>query len=236
VLARSPASAAAFGELGVPSTRVRVAPDAAFVFADAAADRGTKSGNLRVAISVRSWPYLETGVAGQLRYERAIGDLCRRLVREHGAEVEFVSTCQGVPEYWTDDSEVAARIAGSLPPDVRAHVAVDREFHRPDELLARLATFPVVVATRMHAAILALCGGAAVVAIGYEDKTAEVFGELGLGRWVLPMEGIDPAALISLVDDLLGQRDAVAAQSRTAVAAQRVQAELVAEALAAVVR
>jgi colanic acid/amylovoran biosynthesis protein len=235
VLVRGEQSVRRVRSLGVAAERVLAAPDAAFLFAGAAPSRDTEpSGRLRVAISVRSWPYLSEGLAGQLRYERAIGDLCGRLVQQHGADVVFVSTCQGAPEYWTDDSEVAARIAASLPAEIGRHVTVDRAFHRPDELLALLATFPIVIATRLHAAILALCGGAAVVAIGYADKTAEVFGGLGLGRWVVPMDSIEPVALGALVDDLIGERQAVAAQAAAAVAAEAGKAGRVAEQLRAV--
>ena len=48
-----------------------------------------------------------------------IEDLVDGLVRDRGAEVTFISTCQGAPEYWADDSSVAAarlsfRFGGTL--------------------------------------------------------------------------------------------------------------------------
>ena len=75
-------------------------------------------------------------------------------------EVQLLSTCQGVPEYWTNDAEMAQRVLDGLPAPLRGRVRVDGRFHTPAELIAAYGAADLVIATRMHAAILALVGGA----------------------------------------------------------------------------
>jgi colanic acid/amylovoran biosynthesis protein len=193
-------------EIGVPRTAIHVGADTAFATAEpavleAARDRALPD-HPRVAVSVREWPH-----AGE-QYRAAIAALVTYLVREHKAEVTFLSTCQGVPEYVTDDSAVARSIAASLPADVV--VEVDAHWHAPDELRATLKSFDLVVATRMHAAILALAAGVPVFPIAYEFKTDELFAQLGLARFVQDIETIDAdasvAALGRFIEELPGLR------------------------------
>src|SRR5262249_44298517 len=137
-----------------------------------------------------------------------------------GAEVTFISTCQGIPEYRYDDSKVAEEIVRSLPETVQKKVRVVREFHRPELLIEILRGFDLLVATRMHAAILALVAGTPVLPIAYEFKTTELFQHLGLGQWVQEIENVRADALARSVEALLGDLPAL-----RAVIAKRVAQE-----------
>ena len=90
-------------------------------------------GALRVAVSVREWPYFarKPTSAGMADYRAAVASAIVALVRHYCADVVFLSTCQGVSAYWTDDSSVASAIWSSLPDDVQACVTVDSSFHDP---------------------------------------------------------------------------------------------------------
>jgi colanic acid/amylovoran biosynthesis protein len=229
--------------LGVPPHVVRVAPDAAFLLADddlARADRARplRPGSPRVAVSLRDWPFFRTRSAdvGQAAYERAVGGLCTWLVRTRGAEITCVSTCQGIPEYWADDSRPAARMVDGLPADVRARVQVDGAFRTPLALRDHLARFDLVVATRLHAAILAMTAGTPVLVIGYERKAHEVLGRMDLDQWVVDIEGIDGAGLIEATDRLLAELGPVSEELAKKVARQRELALAVADELRAAVR
>lgn len=216
ILLRDERSREHLRELSIPADRIAVSADPVFALAteDACAPEPSRRGEvgsgssgsnrrLRIAVSVRYWPYFEREKAGNRRYRGAVAALVGSLVRDAGAHVTFVSTCQGVPEYWTDDSRVAARIAKTLPADVRAEVTVDREHRSPGELLDLLGGFDLVVATRMHAAILALCAGTPVFPIAYEFKTRELFERLGLGDWVEDIEDVSEASLPAAVGRFL---------------------------------
>lgn len=190
---------------------VHVSSDAAFALADeetleqARLGRISGDGKLRVALSVRQWRYFKgaSARAGMERFEQAMSFLTEHLVKKHGAEIVYVSTCQGVPEYAYDDSIVADRIAARLSDEVRKRVRVDHRFHSPLDLLELLRPFDIVVATRMHMAILSLIVGVPVLPIAYEFKTSELFNRLGLGNWVESMEGIDGRTLAAKADAFL---------------------------------
>ena len=100
------------------------------------------------------------------------------LVKNLQAEVTFLSTCQGIPEY-EDDSEIARRVVERLAKSTAARVRVVREFVRFDSLLKRLSEFDLVLATRMHMAILSLMAGTPAIPFVLEFKTKELFANLG---------------------------------------------------------
>ncbi|MFU8806954.1 MAG: polysaccharide pyruvyl transferase family protein, partial [Bradymonadaceae bacterium] len=100
-------------EIGVQPSKLRVSADAVFALdgpppkpRQASTDEDS---SLRVAVSVRHWTHFEgiDAEEGMRRYRDAIAHGVRHLVEDHGARVTFVSTCQGIPEYWTHDSRCA---------------------------------------------------------------------------------------------------------------------------------
>jgi colanic acid/amylovoran biosynthesis protein len=217
VLVRDARSRRHITELGVAPHRIRVAADAAFALADprpAARPAPTwPAERLRVAISVREWRHFRTAnpAAGMARYLAAVGSLVQHLVEHDKATVTLLSTCQGIPEYWTDDSRVAADLIRELPPTIREQVSLDDGFHRPQELIDRLREYDLLVATRMHMAILGLCAGVPVLAIAYEFKTTELFRSLGLGEWVHDIETVRAESLIHAVDALIARLEEIGA-------------------------
>ncbi len=228
--------------LGVRGERIIECADAAFALSPDTAEEVatarpvTNAGSLRVAISVRDWPHIRAK-HGMKAYFDAISALTENLVSRHGAEVTFLSTCQGVGAYWTDDSATAETIVMSLDETVRDAVSVDREFHTPYQLVSTLGRFDAVVATRMHVAILALLAGVPVLPIAYEFKTAELFAKLGLDGLVQDIETITPGGLRTACDHFLSVRADLAAMLPGLVAREQRAAfaagEYVREALAA---
>jgi colanic acid/amylovoran biosynthesis protein len=220
VLLRDERSRQELTKLGVPAERLHVVADVAFaLFAE---HRRHTSGRLRVAVSVRSWPYGAGDVeATNDRYRSAIVALVESLVRSRDAEVTFLSTCQGAPEYWTDDSSVAVAIAEQVDPALQASVHVDRDFRTPQELLDTLGGFDVVVATRMHMAILALVAGVPVFPIAYEPKTRELFDRLQMGDWVRDFEELSGVGLAEDVGRFIDELPAVSAPLMVAVESER---------------
>jgi colanic acid/amylovoran biosynthesis protein len=202
VIARGETSAEVARQLG--ARRVEVAADAGFALA-AQPHRERHQPPVDVIISVREWPYATGGAEAQSRYENAIGRLVMHIVAA-GGRVRFLSTCQGAHTYRFDDSAIASRIVEALPRSASESVVVDREFHRWDEIRDLLSAADLVVATRLHAAVLALCTAVPVLPIGYESKTHEVFEDLGLADLVVDLEDVTPQLLIdayrALVDDL----------------------------------
>ena len=199
-------------EIGVDADRLSVHPDAAFALARAPGAAPPEP--TRVALSVRHWPHHRTRTPeeGQRRYREAIGAVARRLAAA-GARVTFLSTCQGQPEYRTDDARYAARIVEEHLAHVPG-VEVDAAFRTPEELIDELAGYHLAIATRMHFAILALCAGVPVAPIAYEFKTAELFAGFGWEPRVTELESISAEALWRNVDATLA--DAAGIRTRLA--------------------
>lgn len=210
---------------------LHVLPDVVFamdrpseVSGDQAARPSPSVGNpLAVAVSVRDWHHFQTSdsASGMGRYLRAVTELVVHLVLRHGARVTLVSTCQGIPEYWADDSLTATTVHDMLPAEVRRFVQVDTSFHSPRNTVKLLSRYDVVVATRMHMAIMALVAGTPVVTIAYAFKTREMFRSLGWEEWMCDIETVGGSELIRLVDGLL--KDLPGARRRTTAAASSVR-------------
>ncbi len=203
-------------------TKVSLFADAAFALADLVLIREltpkyTLPVQLHVAISVRYWPHFKdiNPELGQNNYLNSVRELSIFLVRKLGCKVTYISTCQGITEYYLDDSEVAASIHRDLPSDVRSSISIERNHYSPEELMEVLKHFDFTIATRLHMAILSMCVGVPVIPIAYEFKSIELFEKIGLGKWVANIENLSSDQLISLVvefkDQLVNIRQQVAA-------------------------
>lgn len=228
ILLRDEPSRQHLRELGVCNPSIQLCGDAAFALdaESAAAVRPRPGARPRVAVSVRHWHYFRTMAApvGMACYRAGIAAAVTRLVREHAAEIVFLSTCQGVPEYWFDDAAVGRELAAALPADVRPHVSVDAAFRRPDEMLAALRGYDMVIATRFHMAILAMLVGTPAVAISYEFKTHELYRGVGLADWVDDIEPLHERAFAERVERCFMQREAARPAFARAAASERERA------------
>lgn len=209
VMARDDATLSAVRRIA-PGCNVLQAPDMAFMlcnlFAPESPSIPTPDGDRpRVAVSVRHWQYFRSGSTTfrMTMYMLSIAAAVSRLVRDDGAEIVFLSTCQGVPGYY-DDSALAWKIVRMLEPDVRTSVSVDSGFHKPLELIKKLAGFDAMVGTRMHACILSWIAGTGAVAIAYENKSVELFKRHQLGGLVQDIHDIQASGLLGRVREVLG--------------------------------
>ena len=188
-----------------------VSADVAFAFADELVlDRAgqqalSKTSSWKVAISVRDWPYIKSlrGKDVMERYTTAIMAATSHLIKNYGAKVTFLSTCQGIPEYWQDDARVAEQIIQRLPNDIRCRVSLNGDFHQPGELVKLLQSYDFVIATRMHMAILALTAGVPVLPIAYEFKTCELFSRLGMETPIPDIKTMTAPDLVANLESFL---------------------------------
>jgi colanic acid/amylovoran biosynthesis protein len=222
ILLRDECSAQHLEDLGVRSHKIHVRADGAFILTKpaslAAARRACIGDRPRVAISVRSWSRFEgrSEFDGMSAYLDSVCSLATELVRQ-GMEVTFLSTCQGVPEYWLDDSETATLVVQRASKSVRSHMRVDRSFRTPEDLQLALESFDAIIATRFHAAILALSVGTPVLPIAYEFKTVELFNRLGLADYVLDINSITPDQAVDCLRGFLRSFDSLRAHVLDAV-------------------
>ena len=205
-------------DVGASPDRCRVLPDTVFALAPDELPPSPSNVRPRVAVSLRRWWKFHglTEQEGMARYLGSVRAAVTRLVRERDADVVFVSTCQGRPEYWADDSAVAVDAVAELPADVAARMSVDRSARTAAELIGFLSGFDAMVSTRLHGGILAACAGVPTLAIAYEFKTQEVWGQLGLSDWAIDIEDLRPESLgdrvLALVDERVQVRAVLAAE------------------------
>jgi colanic acid/amylovoran biosynthesis protein len=198
-------------ELGIDSAKIHVVADAAFSLVDPDVIRDAKFKEIetpRVAVSVRHWDHFraQSPVSGMNTYKRSVARAVEWLVAVKQAEVVFISTCQGIPEYWAQDSVIAQEIVAILSREARSSVTVDHEFRSPQQLIDKLRTFDFAVATRMHMAILSLAAGLPVLPIAYEFKTEELFRDkLEMGRWLLSIDDLKEESIEKLLPDFLAE-------------------------------
>lgn len=210
ILLRDERSRAHVIEVGADPSRCHVVPDIVFALARPealAAERPVAPFAPRLAVSVREWAYFEgkTKEQGMADYTAALRAAVSAVVRERNAEVTFLSTCQGRPEYVRDDSAYAVEVVAGLEDDVRRSVTVDRDVHHPQELIDVLAGFDAMISTRLHGAISAVCTGVPTLTIAYEFKTTEVWRQLDLADWVLDIDALTSSALAERAVALLDQ-------------------------------
>ncbi|MEJ5914131.1 polysaccharide pyruvyl transferase family protein [Pseudokineococcus sp. 1T1Z-3] len=225
VLLRDDRSLAHLRDIGASVDRARVVPDIVFALGTEQSEERLRSEQVSaepaVAVSVRDCSMFLDGAAGQAAFEAAVAGLVVHLVRERGARVTFVSTCQGTPEYWADDSRVAASVGAQLPPDVTASVRLDAQRYDHEGLVRVLAGHEVAVTTRMHAGIVALGAGTPVLPIAYEFKTREVMGQVGLGDHVQDVGEVTADSLVQGFEALLADLPARRPELASAVSQRR---------------
>lgn len=227
VLLRDERSLRHLREIGASTDRVRVVPDVVFGLTtqadiDRLAQARIPARGPRVALGLRDCrKFFDNGDPDELQrlLELQYAELAVSLVRDRDAEVTFVSTCQGVDRYWTDDSEVSLAVFDRLPEDVKPSCNVDRAFHDTEALRSLLAGHDLVVANRLHGAILTLSVGVPVVPVEYEFKTREVFSQLGQESSVYAIDDVAGRSLAEHVDRFFARWESQS--SATAAALQK---------------
>ena len=188
-----------------------VSADAAFALANVSSIENARNAQSfasspKIAISVRDWKHFKTidPALGRKKYLETVSNMTIHLVEKYGAKITYISTCQGIPEYWTDDSKVAFEIIKKLPTTVVNSVILDENFHSPEKLMEMLRSYDLVISTRLHMAILALNSGVPVLPIAYEFKTQELFKRIGQKTdWILDIEDINSKLAITAIDSFM---------------------------------
>ena len=129
------------------------------------------------------------------------------------------------------DSDIKA--AMELADDLRS-AGLDADFadlgaHSDPDLSAFYGGFELVIASRLHSGILALCSGTPIVALSYLPKTDGVLERLGMSRLVLPAEGLDAHVLSVTVGEALERRSELRALVSDRVGKARLSAERAAD-------
>lgn len=162
---------------------------------------------LRIGISVRNWKHFNgrSTEFGIKKYFNSVAAICEDLVLNKNAHITFISTCQGIKDYTTDDSLAAKDIFDLLSPEVQKNVYVDSKFHKIPDFKKQLQTFDLYISTRMHGAIEALNEGVPVLPIAYEFKTKELFKPILEQEMILDIDNIEESQAVTVVRKYIDQ-------------------------------
>ncbi|RWN37336.1 MAG: hypothetical protein EOR95_07980 [Mesorhizobium sp.] len=223
ILVRDRKSMAFAKELVGHADNIEEVADCVFILTDQdeierrrAASQVAKPGRRpRIAVSVRPWADFgeRDSEVGRAKYHQSVARATAWFVEEVGAEVTFISTCQGIPEYRFNDSDAARDVLKYLPEHVRNSVVIDLQFRDTETLLRKIGEFDGAICTRMHMCILSLCRGLPVLPICYERKTADLFRSLDLEDYVTFIDKIEPDGFRNLAERWWQNQESIAERS-----------------------
>lgn len=185
-----------------PKQRIISSVDAIFLSPPKTSERSRDSKT--VAISVREWGYDGRDIANYSQMVVKLAELTLSL----GFEIEFISTCQGIPDY-IDDSELASSIAERIRRNLGPHagIKVNRTAMGVDELASRLCSYRFVIGTRLHMCLLALLAGIPAFNISYESKGKECYRYLGFDEYSIDYNAETDFALDRLSGFINSERE-----------------------------
>jgi len=173
--------------LGQIPNNCEVTADAAFCFCNIYKKKKVET--KKIGISVRDWNFSnikEPYKKSISNYKNNLKSICEFLIEKYNYHITFISTCQGEKSY-KDDSVIALEIKSMVNEKYKENIIVNREFHRPEELIKIFREFDFFIGTRMHSIILNFLNLTPCLGIIYEFKTKELFNRISLGEYTFDM-------------------------------------------------
>jgi colanic acid/amylovoran biosynthesis protein len=196
-------------KLGADKNRLKVIPDAAFgIKSDPRANRAQHLfPQLRpqeyVAVSLRSLVPSGFSEEAEQRYRASFREAIEWLVTDRKMYVALVAHTLG-PVSDEDDRIITREVYETLNPEIAAKVVFCEEDLSPGELCNLYGQARLVIATRFHAVVLTICGGAPVIAVPYFGvKTQGAFKDLGLSSLVLEVSNMTSDSIIAKLGECL---------------------------------
>ncbi len=218
VIVREAISLAVCRELGLKNCEL--CDDCAFTLEPGRAPAGVIDGP---AVGVTVMNQLPGVIgAGQARYRAALAQGIIEALEDRDEEVLVISQ---VAAHAGDDDRPACRtLATELSAaGVRARF-LDVVDMADQELCAVYGSLRLVVASRLHSAIMALSAGTPAVAIAYLPKTHGIFQRMGLGDMSLSASSLNATALARAIGDALQRHDELANALRARLPSVRASA------------
>jgi colanic acid/amylovoran biosynthesis protein len=212
--------------IGAPPSTTRTVADAAFAVLPNSADNhvdfdslGLGKGSF-VAVSVRQLSPTGHGDLSEQMYFDSIVATIEQLVERTDLIIGIVSHTQG-PVIEEDDRIASQRVFTALTAHAQQRTRVVNEDLSPSDLALVYGRAELVIATRFHAAVLAICGGAPVIAIPYFGTKAQgAFRDIGIEDLLLEVQDISPQLLYTRAMDCLNRRTELRERIRHVARAQ----------------
>ena len=153
--------------------------------------------------------------AGQSAYEDTICTVLSRLAHERGAEITLFCQCYG-PSVDQDDRPATKRIHKRLT-EAGVKTTLWTELNTSQQALDAYANMDLMIGTRMHTAIFAICNATPILLVGYQPKGYGVMAMCGLERYCCDITQLSAADLVQRAVELLDHQ----AELKTFLTTQR---------------
>ncbi len=195
-------------QIGVNDTKIYYTADAAFAINTENTDvsslstkRNERIPNLQnksVTISVRRIDEFFS-CEEQKEYINSISYSADNLI-EKGYNVVFASTCTGLDGYTKDDRMTAHTIVDTMK---NSGATILSGEYSPYDLTNIYKQAELHIGTRMHSCILALLSGTPVIGLEYQFKVKELFSQINLKNYSIPIKNLNPSLLDTTIEDAL---------------------------------
>jgi colanic acid/amylovoran biosynthesis protein len=144
-------------------------------------------------------------------YLRAFAEFLRYAVERGYSPLLFAHS---LGPHAHEDDRIALRAAREISSVGERVILIDGEYDCR-QIKALYGKMDYMVCTRFHSAIFAISQGIPCLAVSYQGyKAGGIMGEIGLENFVLPIDNISPATLISAFEKLRAEEDAVKAKMK----------------------
>lgn len=202
-------------KLGLPSQKIRCAPDLAFdySFAELETDKlpnaflshDPQYGAIGVTIIRKMTRTLRSEDIEHYYYSMAVA--LKRMIQQHNVHVYFFPQVTG-PTPWEDDRIAAQSVIHQME-EVQQKISLIEEPLTPRMLKLLYGYMDIFIAGRLHSGIFALSRGVPTLFIGYLTKTRGVTDSIGLSDWVLDFTNLSEHNLYSKIEELWLKRASV---------------------------
>lgn len=158
------------------------------------------------ALSVMEWTYFKTGKEGSnyKDYKNVLSKATDYLVEKYGYHTVFIPTNLLMRGCREDDVKTQDEIYELV--SNKNSVTRIRNLYKPGQIKGLFKKMDMVIATRMHACILATGAHAPTLSINYQFKLYEYMKLLGLGSNTVDIEDLSFDKLKALIDHTYSHR------------------------------
>lgn len=163
-----------------------------------------RSHQLRVGVTIIDRGAQKKDFNNQDNYEIAILEVLSELHNRFGANIHIFSQCNG-PSPDQDDRSIAQKFSQELQ---KRNVPTNINLNIKDaqELRHAYHQMDIMIASRMHTAIIALGVCIPVVLIGYQPKSCGMMNDFGLGEYCVSINEVNPEILRLMVNKAIELR------------------------------
>jgi len=163
---------------------------------------------LRIGITITKWRISDSKL--ELKNNQLVNiikDTIDSLVKENNAIIIFFP--QVIIPNSEDDRLLSIEIKNKNASSQSKNIFVLSENYSPHQLKAMMGNMDLFIGKRLHSCIFALSMYVPTIIIGYEKKALGIMKMLGYEKFILDVNSLSKAKLVSLVKKLLSEREII---------------------------